>query len=411
MNITQDSSIDDSMSPSPAKSRPPNGSTTRRKYGVEMKVESAIVEDYSKQLKLGLSREAMNFSQYDALADEIQNNFRTRDKHGNITLDHLEDSKRYIIQFKSLLQLRFNHQYGQPLGPDDCSSITFYALCRALVGPRRFLLEVFDLIIDNVEITGEYERDVLFEGFKMIAYQAHEWLYEKKFVDQFVNQCTIKLKIVLLGDAAGGKSSLSKRYFDDIFTSNLQSTIGVDFRSQKIQLGKVTCNCEIWDTCGQERFNGLTKLYGRGADGAVIVFDTYYVCTLENNEDIINYLHEKINKYVEYLDNPSVPIVLFGSKSDLVNDEKQNMLSSLWINENNTNPDMFIGSAQSNLFVSEVFDDIIQKAASIRLSVLAKTVKEDTISKNSNTSNTIKLQKASSTRAVRSPIEKCGCNK
>lgn len=85
-------------------------------------------------------------------------------------------------------------------------------------------------------------------------------------------------KILLIGDAGVGKSSILLQFTDGYFNDNLQSTIGVDFKVKVMDAAgpdgrtkrvKVT----IWDTAGQERFRTLTSSYYRGAQGIILVYD------------------------------------------------------------------------------------------------------------------------------------------
>ncbi|KAJ0409113.1 hypothetical protein P43SY_002247 [Pythium insidiosum] len=80
-------------------------------------------------------------------------------------------------------------------------------------------------------------------------------------------------KLLLIGDAGVGKSSMLLRFTDDTFDDNLQSTIGVDFKVKMMQVDGKKIKMTIWDTAGQERFRTLTSSYYRGAQG--IVLDTF----------------------------------------------------------------------------------------------------------------------------------------
>ena len=68
-------------------------------------------------------------------------------------------------------------------------------------------------------------------------------------------------KILLIGDAGVGKSSILLRFTDDAFEEQMASTIGVDFRVKTMTLGGKTAKLTIWDTAGQERFRTLTSSY------------------------------------------------------------------------------------------------------------------------------------------------------
>jgi Ras-related protein Rab-18 len=85
-------------------------------------------------------------------------------------------------------------------------------------------------------------------------------------------------KILLIGDAGVGKSSILLQFTDGYFNENLQSTIGVDFKVKVMEVaspdGKMKrVKVTIWDTAGQERFRTLTSSYYRGAQGIILVYD------------------------------------------------------------------------------------------------------------------------------------------
>lgn len=84
---------------------------------------------------------------------------------------------------------------------------------------------------------------------------------------------TLNFKLVLLGDAAVGKSSSVERFVKNEFFEFQQPTIGAAFLTQTVQLDDCTVKFEIWDTAGQERYRSLTPLYYRGAAAALVVYD------------------------------------------------------------------------------------------------------------------------------------------
>jgi Ras-related protein Rab-5C len=68
---------------------------------------------------------------------------------------------------------------------------------------------------------------------------------------------TVPFKLVLLGSAAVGKSSLVMRFTKGHMFEYQESTIGSAFISHSVTLNNdVTVKFEIWDTAGQERYQG-----------------------------------------------------------------------------------------------------------------------------------------------------------
>ena len=55
-------------------------------------------------------------------------------------------------------------------------------------------------------------------------------------------------KILLVGDAAVGKSSLLLRFTEHVFEQDMQSTIGVDFKVKAMDIGGKRCKvCTVVD--------------------------------------------------------------------------------------------------------------------------------------------------------------------
>ena len=57
-------------------------------------------------------------------------------------------------------------------------------------------------------------------------------------------------KVLLIGDAGVGKSSILLRFTDDTFNEHLEATIGVDFKVKMIDVGGKKCKVTVWDTAG-----------------------------------------------------------------------------------------------------------------------------------------------------------------
>lgn len=90
---------------------------------------------------------------------------------------------------------------------------------------------------------------------------------------------TFKIKSVIIGNSAVGKSCILQRYVDNTFTNMFISTVGIDFKQRIIDVTsddgtKSDRICmQIWDTAGQERFKTITTAYYRGAMGIIYVYD------------------------------------------------------------------------------------------------------------------------------------------
>lgn len=119
----------------------------------------------------------------------------------------------------------------------------------------------------------------------------------------------IKLRLVLIGNQAVGKSSFISKFVDDAFVHDLMSTIGIDFKTKTISVSNRSVELNVWDTAGQERFWSVTPAYCRNADGIILVYDTTNLKSFE----AITFWLGKIDQYAP----SNVDIMLIGSKCDL----------------------------------------------------------------------------------------------
>eukprot|EP00466_Bigelowiella_natans_P019187 jgi/Bigna1/52074/estExt_Genewise1Plus.C_50108 len=121
-------------------------------------------------------------------------------------------------------------------------------------------------------------------------------------------------KLVIIGDAGVGKSSLLLRFTEDNFSTNYISTIGVDFRFRTLNIKQKIVKLQIWDTAGQERFRTITSAYYRGADGVILVYDFTSDESLKHFEDWL----EQVNKYA----SEDTAKLIVGNKADLIKDKR-----------------------------------------------------------------------------------------
>ena len=81
-------------------------------------------------------------------------------------------------------------------------------------------------------------------------------------------------KVVLLGEAGVGKTSIISRYVSNTFSDVLMSTTGASFATKKYEVdNEHKIKFQIWDTAGQERFRSLAKIFYQNAAVAVLVYD------------------------------------------------------------------------------------------------------------------------------------------
>lgn len=71
-------------------------------------------------------------------------------------------------------------------------------------------------------------------------------------------------KVLLLGEASVGKTSLTNRYVKSEYSPNYSVTLCLDVLRKVVQVGNSKVSLQIWDTVGQERFRTITSSYYKG---------------------------------------------------------------------------------------------------------------------------------------------------
>jgi Ras-related protein Rab-18 len=160
-------------------------------------------------------------------------------------------------------------------------------------------------------------------------------------------------KVLVIGDASVGKSSMLLRFTDDSFDDHIQSTIGVDFKVKHIDMSGKRVKLTIWDTAGQERFRTLTSSYYRGAHGVVLVYDVTRTDSFENLEQWL----KEVQLYSPN-NGESVVKLLVGNKIDLdrtIGRER----AEAWARSHGM---LFLeASAKTKLGIRQVFMEVVQK--------------------------------------------------
>ncbi len=121
-----------------------------------------------------------------------------------------------------------------------------------------------------------------------------------------------KRKVVMLGDAAVGKTSLVRRFVQDRFDDKYITTIGTKVMKKDVILKdqdtKVTLM--VWDILGQKNYSKIQTSSFKGTQGAILVLDRTRPKT---KDSIKEYWIPKLKQVA-----PTVPIVVAGNKSDLL---------------------------------------------------------------------------------------------
>jgi small GTP-binding protein len=154
-------------------------------------------------------------------------------------------------------------------------------------------------------------------------------------------------RVVILGDAAVGKTSLLKRFFYDSHSHEHIATIE-DMYKEKLVVGKGQLELDIIDSTGSYAFPAIRRFAMQRADAVIIVF------ALNDANSLIE-LRRLRNELIEMRD-PMPPVIIVGNKADTCSGEtaerKQKRKDSI---ENDLQHKYVECSARDGNNVDEVF--------------------------------------------------------
>ena len=146
----------------------------------------------------------------------------------------------------------------------------------------------------------------------MVEQESHE--------DSVDNSISVtRHKIIFVGDAATGKTSIINRIIDNPFNDTYEVSIGIDFMSKNIRFRGQNIKIQIWDSAGQEKYKGLIPSYVRNSS---IVFIVYDISNRSSFDNIPNWI-----SFVKNIEKTTM--ILCGNKTDLDREVNKNEAEEL----------------------------------------------------------------------------------
>ncbi len=157
-------------------------------------------------------------------------------------------------------------------------------------------------------------------------------------------------KVVMLGDGAVGKTSLTARYVVNKFDDKYIATIGTKVSKKDMQITKpnliINLRMMVWDILGQKEYSKIRTASLSGAQGVILVADLSRPETVKSVEAFwIPEIEGAVGK---------VPTVLIGNKHDLVEKESMAVTMLESIGQNLGYP-TFLASAKTGENVEAAF--------------------------------------------------------
>lgn len=129
---------------------------------------------------------------------------------------------------------------------------------------------------------------------------------------------SVNLKLVVLGEASVGKTSIINTFLGKEFPEQYLPTIGNETAKKKyiIKEKEKVLSITLWDAGGQRSFNPFNPTLYTNTDGALLVFDL-----TKPKETFVNLKKEFMENLNRYSDE--VMTILVGNKMDLISSNKK----------------------------------------------------------------------------------------
>ena len=118
-------------------------------------------------------------------------------------------------------------------------------------------------------------------------------------------------KLIIIGSAGVGKSSILLRATTSKFSEEHNATIGVEFGSILVKVGEKLVRLQTWDTGGMESFRSLTRIFYKGAHGVLVVYEI-------TNPKSFSAIEEWLDEARQFAGN-AIKVFLIANKCDLPN--------------------------------------------------------------------------------------------
>jgi small GTP-binding protein len=160
-----------------------------------------------------------------------------------------------------------------------------------------------------------------------------------------------RAKIVFVGNAGVGKTSIINRFTEGLYDDVPIQTIGGGYRTKTIPTERTQVILDLWDTAGSEQYRNLVPVYFRDSSMVLICFDITHV---ESFQDAVN----EWSKFVHNNGPSDKDVIIVGCKADLESqravdsqmaETAANEIGAQWYSET---------SALTNLGIDDLFTSI-----------------------------------------------------
>jgi small GTP-binding protein len=157
-------------------------------------------------------------------------------------------------------------------------------------------------------------------------------------------------KVVLLGDAGVGKTSIIIRFIDNSWDKIMDPTIGQTFLRTTVDVNNQQVALNLWDTPGQERYTSQCSFVIRDADCCIVVYDA------SATGDSYKVVEKTVERCKALTTRSSSFVLVVANKCDLLGPSDQAMvLQKLDEQQDDFCVKAFLASAKTGENIAEIF--------------------------------------------------------
>ena len=172
-----------------------------------------------------------------------------------------------------------------------------------------------------------------------------------------LNQESIEIKIIVIGNSATGKTSFCSRWTKDEFKDEYKATITSDFSFKMYEHNSKFYKIFLWDIAGQDKNIHLSKVFGKNSHGCLIVSD---ITNPDTREATLKWKKE-IDTNNRFIDGNEIPCLLIQNKIDLIeNEDSINKDEAVNFAKENGYINSFYTSAKTGYGVSEAMNFLLE---------------------------------------------------
>ena len=102
-------------------------------------------------------------------------------------------------------------------------------------------------------------------------------------------------KVVLIGESGVGKTCIASRFINDTYDDEVKPTEAAAYLNKTIKTeDDKYIKFDIWDTCGQEKFRSMGKIFYKGVSVAILVYD---ITSKKSFEEIDKFWKGQVREY------------------------------------------------------------------------------------------------------------------